>query len=124
MSNAVREMPKCMDEAKITDYKVLLCTINYVVDMNNCCYRMKPEGKLNLPWELCGCSDVYYAVDNNTWKRMTGFVILINGVVISWCLRSQKPLHYWLQKINIQQSRSYVDKYYYPCNFIVYDSCS
>ena len=32
---------------------------------------MKPEGKTNGPWKLCGYSDVYYAGDNDTQKSMT-----------------------------------------------------
>ena len=43
---------------------------------------MKPEGNLNVPWELCGYSDANYVGDNETRKIMTGYIILINGVVI------------------------------------------
>ena len=44
---------------------------------------MKPEGILNGPCEIHGYSDTYYAVDNDTQKIVTGFIIIINRVVIA-----------------------------------------
>ena len=47
---------------------------------------MKLEVNINVPWKLRGYSDAYYARDNDTWKIVTGYIILINVVVISWRL--------------------------------------
>ena len=53
---------------------------------------MKSEGKLNWTWELRGYSDTDYAGYNNTGKIVTGYIVIINGVVIACRLRSQKTV--------------------------------
>ena len=83
---------------------------------------MKPCGNINGLWELRGYSDADYAGDNDTWKTMTGYIVLINGEAIDLNSLNHKRLHYLLQKLNIQQSRRYFAKYYFLCNFIVYGS--
>ena len=74
---------------------------------------MKPDANINRLWELRDYSDVDYTGDNDTRKSVTVYIYLINGTVIAWRLRSQKKLHYLLQKLNIQQSQSYFAKYYF-----------
>ena len=44
---------------------------------------MKPDININGPWGLHGYSDAGYAGDNDTWKIMPGYIILINGAVIN-----------------------------------------
>ena len=51
---------------------------------------MKPEGNLNIPLEIYGYTDADYTGDNNTWKSVIGYIVLLNGVDIAWCSRSQK----------------------------------
>ena len=63
-----------MDEANISHYKALLCAIKYEIDTKDYFPQMKPEGNINGPWELCGCSDAYYAVGNDTCKSVTGYI--------------------------------------------------
>ena len=72
--------------------KALLCEIKYIIDKKDYCYQMKPEGNLNGLWELHGYSDTDYAGDNDTWKSMSGSIVLINRVVIEWNLQSQKTV--------------------------------
>ena len=45
---------------------------------------MKQEGNLNVPWAICGYSDTDYSGYNNTQKHVTGYIVLINEVIISW----------------------------------------
>ena len=49
---------------------------------------MKPDGNINGPWEIRGYSDADYAGDNDTKKSVTGYIVLINGSVTAWRLRS------------------------------------
>ena len=51
---------------------------------------MKPKVNLNGPWQLIGYSDTDYAGDNYTRESVTGYIIIVNGFVIAWCLRSYK----------------------------------
>ena len=78
-----------MDKANMSHYKALLRAIQYTIYTNVYCYHMKPEENLNGPWELRGYSYAYYAGDNYTRKSVTGWIVLINGVFISWLSHSQ-----------------------------------
>ena len=51
---------------------------------------MKPDWNINGPWEQHGYSDADYAGDNDTGENLTGYIVIINRVVIAW--RS------WIQK--------------------------
>ena len=53
---------------------------------------MKPEGKLNGPLELRGYSDADYSGDNVTRKSATGYIVIINEVVITRSLISNKTV--------------------------------
>ena len=73
---------------------------------------MKPDENINLPWELCGYIHSYYSGDNKTWKLTTGYIFLINGSVIDWCMLSQKRIKFLLQTLNTQTPWTYVTNYY------------
>ena len=45
---------------------------------------MKPDGNINGQLELCGCIDAEYAGDNDTHKRVAGYIVLIDRAVIYW----------------------------------------
>ena len=51
---------------------------------------MKPDGNLNIPWELCGYSDRDYTGDINTQRIVTVYILLINIFFIAWHSPSQK----------------------------------
>ena len=53
---------------------------------------MKSEGIFNVPWYLRGYIDAYHGGDNNTRKSRTGYITLINEVVIVWRLQSKKTV--------------------------------
>ena len=53
---------------------------------------MKPDRNINGIWELRGYSDVDYAVDNDTCKSVTWYIVLINRAFIAWCLQSHKTV--------------------------------
>ena len=97
----------------MSHYKDILRSIKYEIDTKDYCYQMKPDKNINGPWEILGYSDTDYAGDNDTRKIVTGYIVIINGAVISWSLWIQKTVTLSpLQKLNIQQSRRYIVKYY------------
>ena len=53
---------------------------------------MKPARNINGPWELRGYSDVVYAGDNVTSKIITGYIVLINGAIITCHFQIQKTV--------------------------------
>ena len=81
-----------MDEANMSHYKALLRTIKYSIYTKDYCYQIKPDGNINGPWELRGCSDANYAGDNDTQKIVIGYIVLINGAFIAWCSLSHKTV--------------------------------
>ena len=76
-----------MDEVNTSYYKELLQRIKYIINMKSYCYQMKPEGNINISWEICGYIDAEYAEYNDTRKSVTGYVIITNRVVIACCPR-------------------------------------
>ena len=50
LSNAVRELLKCIYEANMGHYKALLCSVKYLIYKKYYCYQMKPEVNINEPW--------------------------------------------------------------------------
>ena len=70
----------------MSHYKDILRSIKYEIDTKDYCYQMKPDKNINGPWEILGYSDTDYAGDNDTRKIVTGYIVIINGAVISWSL--------------------------------------
>ena len=81
-----------MDETNTGHLKALLCEIKYVIDTNDYCCQMKPDGNMNGPRELRWYIDAYYAGDNETRKSVAGYIVLINVSVIAWCSWRQKTV--------------------------------
>ena len=75
-----------MYKSNMSHFNALMREIKYVIDTKHYCHQMKPDLNLNGPWEISGYSDAYYAVNKNTWKSVTGYIILIDVVVIVWRL--------------------------------------
>ena len=48
LSNAVRELSKCMNETNMSHYKALLSEIKYVIDTKYYCYQMKQDGNIRI----------------------------------------------------------------------------
>ena len=72
ISNSVRELSKYLDKANMSHQKALLLEIKYLIYTKDYCYQMKPDMKINGPWELHVYSDADYAGDNYTRKSVTG----------------------------------------------------
>ena len=68
----------------MSHYKSLLRSIKYVIEKNYNFFHMKLDGNINGPWDLCGYIDADYAGDNDIWKIVTRYIVLINRAVIAW----------------------------------------
>ena len=53
---------------------------------------MKTDRHLNKLWGICGYSAVEYAVYNDDLKSLTGYIVVINEVVIPWHLKIHKTV--------------------------------
>ena len=84
LSNGVRELSKCMDKSNMSHCKDFLHAIKCAMDKKYHYFQMRLEVNVNGPWELFGYSDADCAGDNYTQKNMTGYIILIIGVFITW----------------------------------------
>ena len=57
---------------------------------------LKPEGNLNVPWELRGYSDMDYAGDNSTWKIMALYIVKVMELSSHGACKFRKKLYYFL----------------------------
>ena len=89
IANGVREHSKNMDRASSQDYKSLLRMIKYVLETNGKGILIKPIVLHNM-LQLCGYCDSDYATDRETRKSITGFIIYLCSVPISWRSRAQR----------------------------------
>jgi Reverse transcriptase (RNA-dependent DNA polymerase) len=93
ISNAVRELAKVMDGAAPRHMKSLLRTIKYVIDTKDKSLVLKPTvGLHNNTWIMTGRSDSDYAGDKDTRTSVSGYVVYLNGALISWKSRGQKSV--------------------------------
>ena len=93
ISNAVRELTKCMDKASPEAYHCMLRLIKWVEITSTLGLRMEPTmfGK-NIVWKLVVYSDSDWAGDKQTRRSVSGFVMLLCGVPIMWRSKQQKAV--------------------------------
>lgn len=93
IANGVRELSKVMDGATPAHFKSLIQMIKFVVSMKNKCLVMD-EAKIdkNLKWMIKGYCDSDYAGDKDSRISVTGFVIYVCGIPISWRSKAQKSV--------------------------------
>ena len=93
IANGVRELSKVMDGACEDDYKRMLRMIKFVESTKNKCLVMDFNGKQKEEFiHVKAFCDSDYAGDKETRKSVTGFMIYINGVPISWKSKGQKTV--------------------------------
>jgi hypothetical protein len=89
LCNAVRELSKCLDGASDAAYKEMLRVIKYVMDTRNKGLKIEPTmGELE--WKLIVYSDSDWANDKENRKSVGGYMIFLNGVLISWRSKLQR----------------------------------
>ena len=95
ISNAVRELSKCMDRADYDAFKELRRVIKYVLDTPDYGLKIEPivdNKDMNIEWNLIVYSDSDWAGDKENRMSITGYIIFVHGVPITWKSRQQKSL--------------------------------
>ena len=92
ISNAVRELSKCMDKANEAAYKEMQRIIKFVLDTKHYGLLIEPKSEFNAPWHLKVYTDSDWAGDKNNRRSVSGFVIFLLGVPILWRSRLQKTV--------------------------------
>ncbi len=93
ISNAVRELTKCMDGATPAAYKEMLRVIKFVLDTKQWGLKFEPQvaGK-GLKWNLITYTDSDWAGDKDNRRSVSGFIMYLCGVPIMWRSKQQKSV--------------------------------
>jgi len=93
ISNSVREIAKVMDGPTELQVKSLYRLVKYVIDTKEKGLLMSPEKGVDPNvWTMIAFCDSDYAGDKDGRKSVSGFVIYIQGCLISWKSRKQKSV--------------------------------
>ena len=84
--NATRELSKGMIKANEAHYKQLLRLIKYIIDTKQLMLKIElKEGD----WNMTGFCDSDFAGDNDTRKSISGYIIYLNGMIVSYRSKGQ-----------------------------------
>lgn len=92
LANPVRELSKCMDGATEAAMKELLRVIKYTLDTKDYGLIIKPKDPDGPNWDLIMFTDSDYAGDKDNRISVTGFIVYLCGVAISWKSKGQKSV--------------------------------
>ena len=93
ISNAVRELTKCMDGASPAAYKEMLRLIKMVLDTKTKGLKMVPTmSGQGLTWNIVLYSDSDWAGDKDNRRSVSGFIMFLCGVPIMWRSKQQKTV--------------------------------
>jgi hypothetical protein len=87
LANPVREMSKVIDSASPAHQKELKRLIRFIPSTKG--KGLKIEADKDKTWKIIAYSDSDYPGENGNRKSITGFIILVCGVPISWKLKAQ-----------------------------------
>ena len=90
LSNAVRELSKCMDKATFGTYQEMLCVIKFVLDTKYICLNIQPNFDSKNSWKLKVFSDSDWAGDPETRINVTGFIVYFQNVPVCWHLKAKR----------------------------------
>ena len=88
ISNGIRELSKNMDRASTNDLGALMKMIKYVLETKERGLKMRPIQNVKDIFTVLGYCDSDYATDRDTRKSVTGYIVYLNGVPVSWRSRS------------------------------------
>ena len=80
------------DGANPAAYKELLCVIKYVIDTKSLWLKIEPTGNSTKPWEIVCFSDSDYAGNPVSRQSISGFILHVLGVTVSWQSKLQKSV--------------------------------
>jgi hypothetical protein len=84
LSNAVRELSKCMDRATYGTYQEMLHVVKFVLDNKHYCLKIQPNFDSKNSWKLKVFLDSDCAGDPKTRISVTGFTVFLQNVPICW----------------------------------------
>ena len=90
ISNAVRELSKCMDRATYGTYQEMLRVVKFVLDTKNYCLKIQPNFDSKNSWKLKVFSDSDWAGDPETRISVTGFIVYLQNVPVCWRSKAQR----------------------------------
>ena len=89
-----RELLKANDGANPAAFKELLCGIKHVVDIKHLGLKIEPMGNANKPWEIVCFTSSDYAGDPVSRRSISGFILYVLGVPVSWQSKFQKSMSF------------------------------
>ena len=92
LSNSVRELTKVMDGATKGHLKSLHRVVKYVLTTKNWRLKMNTSNNCEKDWKIKAYSDSDYGGDRDTRRSVSGYIIMVNGCVVSWRSRGQKSV--------------------------------
>ncbi len=92
IANAVRECTKVLDGVTMYKYHEMLSIIKYMIDTKDFGLRIDPTYKKNKPWDLVYYSDSDYAGDSDTRQSISGFILYVCSIPISWRSKAQQSV--------------------------------
>jgi hypothetical protein len=91
IANGVRELSKVMDGATLCHLKNLMRMVKYVTDTPMKCLVMDKSKLGNMEkWSMVAFCDSDYAGDRDKRVSVTGFIIYISNVPVSWRSKAQR----------------------------------
>ena len=93
IANAVRELSKVLNAPGRKAWNEMLRVIKYVLQTKNLALKIEPDLNQGLSnWSILAYSNSNWAADQETRVSVTGFVLYLCGVPISWKSRGQKSV--------------------------------
>ena len=114
--NVVRELSKLVSGASKYAMKEFMRTTKFVLDTKEFGLKLNVDTSKE-KWEMIADTDSDYAGDKDTRRSVTGFVIYLRGVPISWKSRGQKMSHFRPPKPSSSHYRKPPRKSNLSCKF-------
>ena len=92
IADVTRELSKANNEVNPAAYKELLHVIKYVIETENLGLRLEPTGNSNKPWEIICFNNNDYVGDPVSRQSISGFILYVFGIPVSWWSKSQKSV--------------------------------
>jgi hypothetical protein len=92
ISNAVRQLSKSMDRATPVAFKEMKRLVKFVIDTNEYGLKIAASIPKTKKWNLTAYKDSDWAGDKDNRHNVSGYSIFLNGAVILWKSKLQKPL--------------------------------
>ena len=90
IANVTHELSKVIDSANQVAFLEMHQVLKYVLGINTLGLKLEPNGSKEETWDIVCFSDSDHPEDPLIRKNISGFVLYVLGVHVSWQSRSQK----------------------------------